>query len=556
MTNGATPARAAAVGGSIVLLTLAVAQFLMILDSSVMNVSIATVAEDVGTTVTGIQTAITLYMLVMASLTITGGKIGSIIGRKRAFAIGCVIYGAGSLTTAFSQSLPMLLVGWSLLEGIGGALILPAIVALVASNVEPAGRTRAYGLIAAAAAVAVALGPLIGGIATTYFSWRYVFVGEVVLVVGILALTRRMADTPPDKDATLDVPGAVLSAAGLAMFVFGILQSGTWGWIMPTDGGPSILGLSPTIWLLGAGIGTIGLFALWEQRVVRAGREPLVQPGLLKVDQLRAGLVMFFFQYLAQAGLFFIVPLFLSVALGLTAIATGLQLMPISISLLAFAIGVPRFRPNASPRRVARIGLFGLLAGIVSLIAALELGAGPEITTVPLLIAGAGIGALASQLGAVTVSALPDERSPEVGGVQNTMSNLGASIGTALAGSVLIGALTASFLTYIAEDPRVPPEVVDQATTELAGGIPFLSDAQLEEALAEAGVDEATTEAILDDNAQARIDALRAALAVLAVLVGLAFFFSGGIPARAVGRAPEGAAESADEAPGQEPAPA
>jgi MFS family permease len=555
MTNGATPARAAAVGGSIVLLTLAVAQFLMILDSSVMNVSIATVAEDVGTTVTGIQTAITLYMLVMASLTITGGKIGSIIGRKRAFAIGCVIYGAGSLTTALSQSLPMLLVGWSLLEGIGGALILPAIVALVASNVEPAGRTRAYGLIAAAAAIAVAVGPLIGGIATTYFSWRYVFLGEVILVVGILALTRRMADTPPDKDATLDVPGAVLSAAGLAMFVFGILQSGTWGWILPTEGGPSILGLSPTIWLLGAGIGTIGLFALWEQRVVRAGREPLVQPGLLKVDQLRAGLVMFFFQYLAQAGLFFIVPLFLSVALGLTAIATGLQLMPISISLLAFAIGVPRFRPNASPRRVVRIGLFGLLAGIVSLIAALELGAGPEITTVPLLIAGAGIGALASQLGAVTVSALPDERSPEVGGVQNTMSNLGASIGTALAGSVLIGALTASFLTYIAEDPRVPPEVVDQASTELAGGIPFLSDAQLEEALTDAGVDEATTEAILDDNAQARIDALRAALAVLAVLVGLAFFFSGGIPARAVGRAPEGA-EGSTEAGGPEPAPA
>lgn len=555
MTNGATPARAAAVGGSIVLLTLAVAQFLMILDSSVMNVSIATVAEDVGTTVTGIQTAITLYMLVMASLTITGGKIGSIIGRKRAFAIGCVIYGAGSLTTALSQSLPMLLVGWSLLEGIGGALILPAIVALVASNVEPAGRTRAYGLIAAAAAIAVAVGPLIGGIATTYFSWRYVFLGEVILVVGILALTRRMADTPPDKDATLDVPGAILSAAGLAMFVFGILQSGTWGWILPTEGGPSILGLSPTIWLLGAGIGTIGLFALWEQRVVRAGREPLVQPGLLKVDQLRAGLVMFFFQYLAQAGLFFIVPLFLSVALGLTAIATGLQLMPISISLLAFAIGVPRFRPNASPRRVVRIGLFGLLAGIVSLIAALELGAGPEITTVPLLIAGAGIGALASQLGAVTVSALPDERSPEVGGVQNTMSNLGASIGTALAGSVLIGALTASFLTYIAEDPRVPPEVVDQASTELAGGIPFLSDAQLEEALTDAGVDEATTEAILDDNAQARIDALRAALAVLAVLVGLAFFFSGGIPARAVGRAPEGA-EGSTEAGGPEPAPA
>jgi MFS family permease len=532
-TVSRVPAQAAR-GGGIVLLTLATAQFLMILDSSVMNVSIATVAEDVGTTVTGIQTAITLYMLVMASMTITGGKIGTIIGRRRAFAIGCVIYGAGSMTTALSQSLPMLLFGWSLLEGIGGALILPAIVALVASNVEPAGRTRAYGLIASAAAIAVAAGPLIGGFATTYFSWRYVFAGEVVLVVVILLLQRRMTDAPPERPARLDVPGAVLSASGLALFVFGILQSGTWGWIQPKSDA-SILGLSPTLWLIVAGIATIVVFAEWEQHVVRHGGEPLVQPGLLRVEQLRAGLLLFFFQYFAQAGLFFIVPLFLSVALGLTAIATGIQLLPISITLLAFAIGVPRFLPHASPRRVSRFGLIAMVVGILVLIGGLELGAGAEIVTLPLAIIGMGIGALASQLGAVTVSSLPDSRSAEVGGVQNTMTNLGASIGTALAGSVLIAALTASFLTGIAEDPRVPQEVVDQATVQLAPGIPFVSDAQLQEALDGAGVEPAVAQAIVDENAAARIDALRAALAVLALLTLVALLFSGGIPERAIG---------------------
>ena len=189
------------------LATLAAGQFLMTLDSSVMNVSIATVAKDVGTDVTGIQTAITLYTLVMASLMITGGKIGQIVGRKRAFAIGCVIYGCGSLTTALSPSLGVLILGWSFLEGVGAALILPAIVALVASNFAPAGRPRAYGLVASAGAIAVAAGPLIGGLCTTYLSWRWVFVGEVLVVIAILALARRMADTLPETRVKLDLAG-------------------------------------------------------------------------------------------------------------------------------------------------------------------------------------------------------------------------------------------------------------------------------------------------------------------------------------------------------------
>jgi MFS family permease len=198
-------------GAGLVLMTLAAGQFLMTLDTSVMNVAIATVADDVGTDVTGIQTAITLYTLVMATLMITGGKIGALIGRKRAFAIGCVIYGAGSFTTAISPSLPVLLIGWSLLEGVGAALILPAIVALVAANFAPEGRSRAYGLVMAAGAVAVAVGPLIGGLFTTYLSWRWVFAGEVLIVLAILASTRRIADEPPGERPRIDLVGVVLS---------------------------------------------------------------------------------------------------------------------------------------------------------------------------------------------------------------------------------------------------------------------------------------------------------------------------------------------------------
>src|SRR5262245_54637083 len=276
-------AAAATAGATMVLLTLASGQFLMTLDSSVMNVSIATVADDVDTTVTGIQTAITFYTLVMAALMITGGKVGGILGRKRAFAIGCVIYGAGSFTTAISPSLTVLIIGWSVLEGIGAALIMPAIVALVASNFGPSERPRAYGLVAAAGAIAVAAGPLIGGLFTTYLSWRLVFAGEVVIVMVILLLTRRMNDTPPDPNARLDLVGTGLSGLGLSLVVFGILKIGTWGLVQPKEGAPEWLGASPVIWLFTIGAVVLGIFVLWEQHRIDHDKGALIDPAMFKI---------------------------------------------------------------------------------------------------------------------------------------------------------------------------------------------------------------------------------------------------------------------------------
>jgi MFS family permease len=536
MTTAEIPAGARESGATVVLLTLAAGQFLMTLDTSVMNVSIATVAKDVGTTVTGIQGAITAYTLM-----ITGAKIGALIGRKRAFAIGCVIYGCGSFTTSISQSLPVLLFGWSFLEGVGAALILPAIVALVAGNFAPERRPAAYGLVAAAGAIAVAVGPLVGGFCTTYFSWRWVFAGEVVIVLAILLLTRRIADAPVEERHRLDLIGAALSALGLSLIVFGVLRSSEWGWIQPKPGGPEWANLSPTVWLVLAGLFVVWVFFRWQARVESRGGEPLVRPEMLRNKQLGGGLVMFFFQYLAQAGLFFVVPLYLSVCLGLSALATGARLLPLSLTLLAAAVGVPRLFPDVSPRLVVRSGLLALLLGTVVLLAALEPDSGPEVVFVPMLLIGLGIGALASQLGAVTVSAVPDDQSPEVGGVQNTMTNLGASIGTALAGSVMIAAVTSAFLVNIEQSSAIPERVKSQAQVELAGGVPFVSDADLEEALDEAGANRRTTEASLDAYADARIDGLRNALAILAVLVVVALFFAQRIPTAQPGR-PDGRA--------------
>jgi MFS family permease len=520
---------------SVVLATLAAGQFLMTLDSSVMNVSIATVAEDVGTTVTGIQTAITFYTLVMATLMITGGKLGQIIGRKRAFALGCVIYGAGSFTTAIAPNLAVLMLGWSVLEGIGAALIMPAIVALVASNFARAERPRAYGLVASAGAIAVAAGPLIGGLFTTYLSWRLVFAGEVLVVLVILAMTRRMADTPPDRETRLDLVGTGLSALGLGLIVYGILRSGTWGFVQPKPEAPEWLGLSLVVWLvLGGGV-VLYLFLAWENDRLARGRAALVDPEMLRTPILRAGLTSFFFQYLLQAGLFFAIPLFLSVALGLSAVATGVRLLPLSITLLLAAVGIPKFAPHASPRRVVRLGFLALFAGIVVMVAALDAGAGPEIVTWPMLLAGLGVGALASQLGAVTVSSVADERSGEVGGLQNTVTNLGASIGTALAGAVLISALTTSFLGSLATNEEVSDEMAARADVELSAGIPFVADDDLRAALDDAEVPPATADSVVDNYSEARLDGLRASLSVLAVIALVALVLSRRIPDRQPG---------------------
>jgi MFS family permease len=538
-----TTSRAATASGT-VLLTLASAQFLMTLDSSVMNVSIATVAKDVGTTVTGIQTAITFYTLVMATLMITGGKIGQIIGRKRAFAIGCVIYGVGSFTTAISGSLAVLMLGWSVLEGVGAALIMPAVVALVASNFARPERPRAYGLVASAGAIAVAAGPLIGGLFTTYASWRWVFVGEVLVVLVILALTRRMADTPADRSVKLDLVGTALSALGLGLLVYGILRAGSWGFVQPKADAPSWLGLSPVIWLILGGGVVLWVFLAWENRRLARGEPALIEPAMLRVAQLRSGLTAFFFQYLLQAGLFFTVPLFLSVALGLSAVATGVRLLPLSITLLLAAVGVPKVWPNASPRLVVRIGFIALFAGIVVFVGALQAGAGAEIVTWPMLLAGLGIGALASQLGSVTVSAVPDEQSGEVGGLQNTVTNLGASIGTALAGAILISVLTTSFITGIKQNSAVPNDVSSKAQVELSSGVPFVSDADLEKALDQAGVSGKAAQAIVDENSDARLKALRASLSVLALIALLALFASRRLPNVQPGAQQEAAAAS------------
>ncbi len=522
-------------GAGLVLAVLASSQFLMTLDSSVMNVSMATVAADLGTTITGIQTAITLYTLVMATLMITGGKLGTIMGRRRAMGVGMVIYAAGSFTTAIAPNLTVLLIGWSLLEGIGAALIMPAIVALVASNFPPEKRSAAYGLVAAAGAVAVAAGPLIGGAVTTYASWRYVFVGEVVIVLVILAVLRKVNDVAA-QPGRIDLFGSLLSVIGLGLFVVGVLRSSEWGWVIAKPGAPSFLNVALTTWFMAVGLLVVYGFLRWEGRLEAAAAtnpdalQPLVRPSMLANRQLTGGLSMFFAQFMIQAGAFFAVPLFLSIVLGLNALQTGVRLVPLSIALLITAIGIPKVWPTANPRRVVRIGLLLLIVGIGFLVAGMDPDADAAVLNIPMVLMGLGLGALASQLGAVTVSAVSQKETAEVGGLQNTATNLGASMGTALIGSVLIATLSSVALAGVADSPAISESVKSQISTELVGGVPFISDAQLTTALEQAGVSQADADSITEINANARLEALQVAFALVGLIAIGALFLTARIP--------------------------
>lgn len=533
------------------LTVLAASQFLMTLDSSVMNVSMATVAADLGTTITGIQTAITLYTLVMATLMITGGKLGSIMGRRRAMGIGMMIYAAGSFVTGIAPNLPVLLFGWSFLEGVGAALIMPAIVALVAANFPPEKRAGAYGMVAAASAVAVAAGPLIGGAMTTYLSWRYVFFGEVVIAIAVLLTLRKLRDTPP-VPSRVDYLGSLLSVVGLGLLVYGVLKSSEWGLVVPKVGAPAVFGASMSTWFIGTGLLVVWVFLHWERRLERRFDEdpsslpPLVRPSMLRVRQLSGGLSMFFAQFMIQAGVFFAIPLFLSVVLGLSALETGVRLVPLSIALLIAAVGIPKVWPKANPRRVVRIGLLCMVVGIGFLVAGMDPEAAAAVVTIPMLLMGLGLGALASQLGAVTVSAVSEDQAAEVGGLQNTATNLGASMGTALIGSVLIATLSTAALTGIAGSSTIQDAVKSQLTTELATGVPFVSDAQVQSALTAAGVSPADAEEIAQINAAARLQALQVAFAAAGLVAIIALFLTGRIPILPPGStAPAGDAEAA-----------
>jgi EmrB/QacA subfamily drug resistance transporter len=512
----------------------------MVLDSSVMNVSISQIVADLDTTIQGVQLAITAYTLVMAALMLAGAKLGDILGRQRTFAIGLTIYGLGSLTTALSPSLAVLLVGWSLVEGLGAVLVIPAIVSLVAATYSGSQRAVAFGVIGGVAGAAIAVGPLIGGWVTTELSWRYVFAGEVVIVAVILLLRRRLGDAPAvEHPPRLDLVGVALSAAGLGLAVFGILKSSEWGLVEPrgalTIGGTEItpFGFSVVPFFILAGCGCLAAFALWEQRRDRQGRDALVDRSLLRIAPLRAGLTTLMMQQLILLGTFFVLPVYLQVVLGLDAFDTGKRLFPMSVAMFVAAMAGPRLAAGFAPKRVAQTGLVALVIAAVLLLATINVELDEADFAVALVVFGIGAGLLLSQLSNVIMSSVDPSKTNEAGGLQGTAQNLGASLGTALIGAVLIAALISGFVSRVEQNPAIQPDVRDRVAQAVEKGIPIVPVEQVEKAVADAGVPQDQAQAIADDYGEAQLQGLKRAIGAVGIFALLALWFTRGLPGRA-----------------------
>jgi MFS family permease len=516
------------------------AQFVMVLDSSVMNVSISQIVADLDTTIQGVQLAITAYTLVMAALMLAGAKLGDIIGRDKTFALGLAIYGVGSLTTALSPSLGVLLVGWSGVEGIGAALVMPAIVSLIAVTYSGKQRALAFGIVGGVAGAAIAAGPLIGGWVTTELSWRYVFAGETVIVAVILLLRRRLPAPPAlARRPKLDVVGVAISATGLGLIVFGILKSSSWGLIQPrgalTIGGEEVtpFGFSIVPFVILAGFGCLGAFTVWEERRERAGRDTLLDRSLLKIGTLRAGLSTLLMQQLILLGTFFVLPVYLQVILGLDAFETGKRLFPMSVAMFIAAMLGPRLAAGFAPKRVAQAGLVALMAASLLLLATVDVELDEATFALALALFGVGAGLLLSQLGNVIMSSVDEAKTNEAGGLQGTAQNLGASLGTALIGAVLISALSSGFVARVEENPAVPQSARDRIARAAEKGIPVVPVDQVEQVAADEGLPPEQAQAVADDYGDAQLQGLKRAIGAVGAFAFLSLWFTRGLPGRA-----------------------
>jgi MFS family permease len=428
---------------------LALAQFVASYAATNMNVAITDIATDLGTSVAGLQTTITLFTLTMATLMIPGSKLTDLWGRKRCFILGLMVYGLGALLALLAQGLGLMIVGYSLLEGIGSALMIPPIYILLTVAFDDI-RTRAkyFGVVSGAAGLGAAAGPLIGGMVTTWLGWRASFLLQVLVVVLIIFLARRIVDSRPvTAHARFDLLGAVLSGAGLFLVVLGILQSRTYGWLRSrtdfTIGGRVVIpegGISPVWLFVAAGAVFLVWFFLHLRAAERAGREPLLRLRLFRSRTANLGLGTQTVQWLVLQGTFFVTSVYFQQARGFTAIETGLMLTPAILGVLVSSAGAGRFARRHSQRWLVIVGFAVTAAGMVLQLALVRPDSGIWAFVPGLLFIGLGVGAMLTSSVTIVQSSFPDSDQGDISGLSRSVSNLGSSLGTALVGSVLVAA--------------------------------------------------------------------------------------------------------------------
>lgn len=511
MSGGTTSSEKEAVFDRRLALLLAMAMFVLVFDTSLMNVSISSVVHDLGTTVSSVQAAIALEALVSAAFILIGSKVGDLIGRKRAYVIGLLGYAVGALAMTLAQSVTAIVVFWAVVGGLGASLLMPAMQSLIHGNFQGAAQKRVYSLVGASAAVAAAIGPLLGGFITTSLSWRVGFLLELVIIAIVLLGSGRIHDVPYTGPRQVDTIGAVLSVLGMGGVVIGILA-----W---QEGGDAVAEL-----LIVGAIG-LGSLAWWLLRRKREEKPTLLDPDLFRSKMFRFGISGQLLQNIALGSAMIVLPIFLQMVLEYNALLTGISLAPLSLTMFGVAILAGKKAGKRRPSRIIRTGFALLSVGIVLLIAVVPRVDSGWYLAVPLVIMGAGLGLLVSQLNNYTLSPITDERVSEAAGVNSASGSFGLSFGLAFAGAIMLATLSITFTNMADNSPVLSPAEQQQVAQGLEEDAEVMTNTELAELLADQPAD--VRAEIIRINTDARPFALQVALLIplLASLLGLVTSF-------------------------------
>jgi EmrB/QacA subfamily drug resistance transporter len=520
-------APAEAKGSVFLAVLLAMAMFVLVVDTSLMNVSISAVVHDLGTTVSGVQSAIALEALVSAAFILIGSKVGDLIGRKKAYVIGLLGYAVGALAMALTQSLAPVFIFWAIIGGIGASLLLPAMQSLIHGNFEGAMQKKAYALVGASAAIAAAVGPLLGGFITTYLSWRIGFLLEDVIIAVVLINIKLVKDVPYTGPRRIDLVGAVLSVVAMGGLVLGIL---VW-----QEGGEAVGAL------IAFGAAAMAGLAWWLRKRKREGKPALIDAGLFKERLFRYGATGQMLQQIALGGMMIALPIYLQMVLEYNAMKAGLSLAPLSLSMFAVALVIAKKGTKRRPAAIIRGGFALVALGMVVLIPFVPRVSSGWYLIPPLLIAGCGLGLLVSQLNNYTLSPIDEDHVSEAAGVNSAAGSFGLSFGLAFAGAILLASLSLLFTHTANSSDVLRPGEKQQVSKALEHDAEVMSNTQLEAQLS--GQPERVQNEIIHINTVARHRALQIALLVplLAALAGLvAGFRMMGLPDPKPSEAAEG----------------
>jgi EmrB/QacA subfamily drug resistance transporter len=500
-----TPAESS--GDQRLAILLSMAMFVLVVDTSLMNVSISAVVRDLDATASGVQSAIATEALVSAAFILVGSKIGDLIGRKRAYVLGLLAYALGALSMTLAQSLVPIFIFWAIIGGLGASLLLPAMQSLIHGNFSGPMQRRAYAMVGASAAIAAAVGPLVGGFVTTYLSWRVGFLGEVVIIAIVLSGIRLVHDVPYTGERGVDVVGAVLSAVGMGGVVLGIL---VW-----QEGGEAVGAL------IAIGVAALAGLVWWLRRRKREGKPALLDIDLFSSKYFRLGISGQTLQQISLGGMMIALPIYLQMVLEYNALEAGLSLAPLSLTMFAIALLAGRKAGHRSPSRIIQVGFLLLAAGVAVLIPIVPRADSGWAMALPLVVAGAGLGLLVSQLNNYTLGPIEEERVSEAAGVNSAGGSFGLSFGLAFAGAIMLSTLSLVF-THKADSSKVlNPAQQEQVGKALEHNAELLSNTDLDKLLQ--GQTPAVREEILRINTDSRPIALQVALLVplLAALLGL-----------------------------------